>query len=174
MNGAVHPEILLAIGYAGFLVVVAVVLELLARHTQHRAEQYRLVGFKYHHGLDVWECPTGQHLHRHFTHPEAPVVRYRASAHACNHCALKHRCTDSDQGREITRTTFGWLDTEIGRFHRGISIALLLLAQFILGLELLRFHTALDRWMLAGVLVPLSLSWMRMVGRFRASSSAVA
>src|SRR5215469_1905577 len=139
MNQSPHPEVLLAVGYSLFLAGAATLLELLARHTQRRAEQYRVLGFKFHRHLDAWECPTGAHLHRSDHHQEYRVARYRAPAHICNGCIIKHRCTDSDGGREIIRTSFTWLETEVGQFHRGLSISLLLLAQFILGIELLRF-----------------------------------
>lgn len=168
MNTGVHPEVLLAIGYAVFLALIALGLELLARHTQKRAEQYRIAGFKYHHHLDAWECPAGQHLHRQLEQMASRIARYRAPAHACNRCAFKANCTDSDDGREITRTSALWFETEIGRFHRGISLALLLLALFICGIELLRYHSATEWQILLLVLAPLSFYWIRMLLKFRA------
>jgi hypothetical protein len=101
------------------------------------------------------------------------VARYRAHAHVCNGCCIKDRCTDSNEGREIVRTSFSWLETEVGRFHRGISIALLSLAQFILWIELLRFPVIMDRWVLGAVLAPLTLSWLKLIRQFRGSRSAV-
>jgi hypothetical protein len=174
MNGGLHPEVLLAIGYAAFLGGVAAILELLARHTHRRAERYRIVGFKYHRYLDVWECPTGQHLHRHKVPPEHRIVRYRAPAHVCNACGLKHRCTTSDEGREIAQSTLLWLETEVGRFHRGLSLALLLLAQFILGLELWRFPSERERLVLLCALAPLTLTWAKMLTRFRTKAAPAA
>src|SRR5215471_20717314 len=111
MSHSLHPEILLALGYTVFLVAAAAILELLARHTHRRAEQYRLVGFKYHRHVDTWECPAGQHLHRSSAHAEHRVARYRAPAYVCNGCSRKASCTDSDQGREVTQTSFAWLET---------------------------------------------------------------
>jgi len=170
MKIGVHLEVLLAIGYAVFLALIALGLELLARHTQKRAEQYRIAGFKYHHHLDAWECPTGQPLHRQPERMATRIARYRAPAHACNSCAFKTWCTDSDDGREITRSSMLWFETEIGRFHRGISLALLLLAQFICVIELLRFHSAIEWQLLACVLAPLSLYWIKLLLKFRLSS----
>ncbi len=164
------PEVWLALGYALFLAGVAAALELLARHTHRRAERYHTIGFTYHHGLDVWICPTGQHLHRHTAHPEGRAARYRAPAHTCNACSIKHRCTDSDQGREIVQTSHLWLETEVGRFHRGLSLALLLLAQIILLIELLRPSALGERAALLTGLAPIALAWMRMVLRFRAQA----
>ena len=172
MSHGVHSEVLLAVGYSLFLAGVAALLELLARHTHRRAEQYRVVGFKYHWQLDAWECPTGQHLHRSDRNQERRVARYRAHAHVCNGCCIKDRCTDSNEGREIVRTSFSWLETEVGRFHRGLSIALLCLAQFILWIELLRFPAIMDRWVLGAVLAPLTLSWLKLIRQFRGSRSA--
>lgn len=171
MNTGIHPEVWLAIGYVIFLASIALALELLARHTQRRAEQYRVAGFKYHRHLDAWECPTGQPLHRQTEDLENRIARYRAPAHACNSCAFKTYCTDSDDGREITRTSTLWLETEIGRFHRGISLALLLLALFICGVEVLRFHSTIEWRLLACVLAPLSLFWIKMAFKFRSSTS---
>ena len=62
-----HAEVLMAGGYALFLVAVATMLEWLAEHSHHRSEQMRVTGFKFHQELDHWECPTGQFLRRHST-----------------------------------------------------------------------------------------------------------
>ena len=90
----------LASGYAAFLIVVATGLELFGRHSHRRSGQFRTAGFKYHGQLDVWECPTGHHLHPHYRDPVREVVRSRAPAHTCNACARKTDCTDSEHGRE--------------------------------------------------------------------------
>jgi len=50
----------------------------------------------------------------------------------------KAACTDSDQGREIERRTVNELEYGIQRFHRGISLTLLILATLILVIELCR------------------------------------
>lgn len=60
----VHLEVLLADAYALFLVVVATILELAARHSHSRSEHFRNSRFVYKRSLDVWECPTGHHLKR--------------------------------------------------------------------------------------------------------------
>jgi len=83
MIGPLHIEIALAAGYAGFLIVVASGLEWFGRHSHRRSGQFRTAGFKYHGGLDVWECPCGHHLHPHYRDPVREIVRYRAPAHTC-------------------------------------------------------------------------------------------
>ena len=44
---SIHIEVLLASGYAVFLVAVAIGLEMLGRHTHQRSRQYYATGFKY-------------------------------------------------------------------------------------------------------------------------------
>jgi len=68
----------------------------------------------------------------------ARLVRYRAPAHICNACSIKHFCTASDEGREIEHNPDSWLESEIARFHRGISLALLFLAGLLLVVEMIR------------------------------------
>jgi hypothetical protein len=65
-------------------------------------------------------------LHRIDTVWEQKVTRYRAQAHHCNHRAIKHRCTDSDEGRVIEHQVDSWLQSGLRQFHRGISLMLFL------------------------------------------------
>ena len=163
MNSGLSPEVLLAAGYAVFLALVALVLELLARHSHRRAHQYRTVGFHYDWHSDAWQCPTGEWLVR--IEPETlndKTIRYRAAAHICNACVLKKECTDSDEGREI-QTLRPWLESELGRFHRGISMALLLLATMILAIAMVRNRTHTDMAMLLMVLTPIAIMGTRML-----------
>src|SRR5215831_16683778 len=68
---------------------------------------------QYHRRHDVWECPTGQQLKPIATDYTRRLVRYRAPAHICNACSLKHLCTESDEGREIEHNPDSWLESEI-------------------------------------------------------------
>lgn len=145
-----HDEVLMAEGYALFLVVVAALLQWVARHSHRRSEQMRVTGFKYHKELDHCECPTGQLLHRHSVDHHRNIVRYRAPGHICNCCHKKPDCTDSDEGREIEQRVNSWVQSEVRRFHRGISLALLLLAALILVLQFAWYRQPRD-------LVPLSI-----------------
>src|SRR5215831_6333138 len=123
-----HIEVVLAAAYALLLVGVAAVLEYLARHSHRRSEHYRNSGFTYKQKLDVWECPTGHHLTREQTDFERKIAHYRAAAHKCNACHFKKNCTDSDDGRRLESRLDAWFQSELSRFHRGISLTLLLLA----------------------------------------------
>jgi hypothetical protein len=120
----VAAESLMAAGYGVFLALVALSIDLLARHSHRRADLYRTAGFTYHGHLDAWECPEGERLHRIETDVQQRLARYRARAHVCNACPRKGDCTDSDSGREVTRMLDPWPHSEAGRFHRVIAIAI--------------------------------------------------
>lgn len=157
MIAGFHIEVLIAGGYSLFLVLVAAGLELLARQSHRRSEGLQVAGFKYHHEHDAWECPTGQRLTHSETDPHQRVVRYRAPAHICNCCGIKKDCTDSDQGRLIERPLDAWVRSELRRFHRGISVALLFLAALILVAEIVHFNRPRDLLLLGGFLAPIGL-----------------
>src|SRR5215471_6393157 len=148
-----HVEVLLALVYALFLTAVACLLELLARRTQTRAEDYRLSGFVYFRELDYFECPAGHQLVQLGTDHHRRIKSYRAPASACNSCSLKLNCTDSDEGRVLEKRWDTWLESEIRHFHRGVSITLLLLATVILSVEIFRYPEPHDRQALALLLL---------------------
>jgi len=151
MGGGIHPEVLLAICYAVFLMAIAGALELAARYSHHRSTQIQLAGFRYDPKLDLWTCPNDQKLLRAAADYQRNVVVYRAAAHACNTCAMKTRCTDSDRGRMIERTLDSWLKSELRRFHRGMSLTLFALAGVILMVEFFRYHDRVDRTLLSAI-----------------------
>jgi hypothetical protein len=148
----VTAEVLLAAGYAVSLVFGAFGLEWLSEHTHRRSLRYRSAGFTYHEHLDAWECPERQHLWPHEVDQERRLVRYRAKAHVCNGCARKPDCTDSDRGREIVRPLDPWPHSEAGRFHRGISLVLIVIAALIVLVEGMRHHEPAEVLTLLAVL----------------------
>ncbi len=158
MISGVHVEVVLAASYAIFLVAVAFVLELLARHSHKRSERYRNSGFVYFQKMDIWECPAGRQLLRSETDHQRRIVHYRAPAHACNACSLKNNCTDSNDGRLLESRLDSWLESELRRFHRGISLALLLLATVILLAETVRHAEARELLIVGTLLIPVGLA----------------
>ncbi|MGH9393582.1 MAG: hypothetical protein ACRD1E_05385 [Terriglobales bacterium] len=122
----------LAAAYAGLLAATAGGLEWAARRVHRRAEAYKTAGFAYEREHDRWRCPTGNLLHRRQADHHRVRVLYQAPAHVCNGCALKQQCTDSDQGRSLELTPDLWIGSTMARFHRGLSLSLLLLAELIL------------------------------------------
>jgi hypothetical protein len=151
-------EALLAVIYASGLVLVAFCVEWLSAHTHRRALRYRTAGFDYIVDHDHWLCPEGEQLWPHAFDRERRLVRYRARAHVCNACRSKHRCTDSDSGREIVRPLDPWPHSEAGRFHRVIALLLVCLAGLVLVVVLVRQHTAAEAALLGGMLALTALA----------------
>jgi hypothetical protein len=154
---SIHTEVLLASGYALFLVAVATCLERLGRHTHQRSRRYQTAGFTYHRQLNVWECPAGQYLKLWAFDSQRQVAQFRAEAKSCNSCALKKHCTDSDDGRRLDHHLDSWLQSEVRRFHRGISLALLFLAGLILSVEMTFQTTATNLAVLLIAMVPVAV-----------------
>lgn len=166
MIHGIHIEVILAAGYSLLLVGVAGVLEYLGRHSHRRSEHYRHSGFTYKRKLDAWECPTGEHLPRVETDFDRKIARYRAPAHKCNACHCKADCTDSDHGRELESRLDTWVQSEMHRFHRGISLSLFLLATLILIAELFRYHNWIDWILLLSFLAPIAFVGSRLTVSF--------
>jgi len=165
----INPEVFLAAGYAVFLLGVALGLDLLARHSHVRSERYRTAGFTYHHTHDAWICPEDQLLLRSETDHERRLVRYRGRPHICNHCLSKSNCTDSDDGREVVRPMDPWPHSEAGRFHRGISLVVTVIAVPVFAAEATRNHAPPELAVLGAVLVAVALVAWRLHAAFRAT-----
>ena len=170
MSG-VAPESLLAAGYALFLALVALGLDALARHSHRRSELYRTAGFSYDRRLDAWECPEGERLHRIETDMQQRVARYRARAHVCNSCPRKGDCTDSSTGRELTRALDPWPHSEVGRFHRGIAVAIVGFGILVLGAAVALNHGSGDIAVLGGALLVATVVGLYLLADFRSAPS---
>jgi hypothetical protein len=166
MMAGFHVEVLYTAAYAVVLVGIAFALELLARRSHKMAEQIHVSGFSYHPELDVWKCPTGQHLGRRATDERWGIVVYQAPAHVCNVCHCKPGCTDSDEGRQIEHHLDSWLKSELRRFHRGLSLLLLLLAGLLLTFEMRGADTRRDWLTLWALVIPIVLLGGRLVPEF--------
>jgi hypothetical protein len=167
----VATETLLAAGYGLFLAVVALGLDALARHSHRRSELYRTAGFAFLEHLDAWECPEGERLHRVETDVQLRLVRYRARAHVCNSCSRKEDCTDSDTGRELTRALDPWPHSEVGRFHRGISVAIVCFGILVICAGAALNHGSADLAVLGGALLCSTLVAIHLRADFRATPS---
>jgi heme A synthase len=158
----VSLEFILMLGYAISLASIALLLELAARHAHRRSLSISTVGFTYHPDRDIWRCPEEQHLFPVFADTAKGTVVYRAPASACNACRSKPGCTDSDNGREIERKNASGLQFGMQRFHRAMSLTLLVLANLILIVEIFRINGLYPRFVLAGVLTLLCILVMRL------------
>jgi Transposase DDE domain len=161
----IDVQVLLASGYAIFLAFVAAAFELAARHSHQRTRMISIVGFSYHSELDIWKCPNGKHLYR-AEALESNAVRYRAQAHHCNSCPIKSRCTDSDEGRVIEVQADSWLQSELRKFHRGLSLTLLLLADLILVVAMLRQNNMREQLILVLLVLCISGAGFRIFSNF--------
>lgn len=132
------PEVFLGAGWAIILIGGSLVLEWLSIHTHHRSQEFRTSGFDYDEQHDFWVCHQGEELWPAEFDRERRLVRYRAKAAVCNACPVQQACTDSQNGREITRAVDPWPHSEAGRFHRGIAVMLTVLASFVLTVVLVR------------------------------------
>lgn len=162
-----HVEPVLAGGYAILLLLIAVLLEWLARHSQKRSERYDTAGFRFHQDRDAWECPQGARLERSEIDHELRVIQYRAPADRCNACSIKAHCTNSERGRTISMPLDPWVRSAVVRFQHGISLVLMTLAALIVAIELLRHSHGAEGWALAGLLAGISLSGLSLAGRLR-------
>lgn len=166
-----HVDVLFGATYAVFLVIVAAILERVALHSHRLSRQMEVAGFKYHTVHDRWECPTGQYLERHQINHQLRIVTYRAPAYACNACHCRGNCTDSEDGRHIEHRLDSWLQSELRRFHRGISLALLLLAALILAAEMSSNDTSRDWLMIFCLLLPIATFGVRLLTAFLAHTT---
>jgi hypothetical protein len=164
-------ETIAAAAYAAFLVVCALGLDALGRHTHERSGRFRTQGFSYDAGLDLWVCPEGEQLRPFAIDHRRRVARYRARPMICNACPAKDGCTDSDQGREIARPLDPWPHSEAGRFHRGISVVLLGLASVIALAGILLTPSLPDLILLGSTLTVSALVGLRMSRAFAAMPS---
>jgi len=124
----------LDLGLALLLVYVVILwvggwaLEFLARAHFHRARRYAHTGFSYDTELDRYECPQGELLTLHTFDDRDKVAIYKAPASSCNECALKAFCTPYDEGRRVYRSLAEFQETDVGRFHRLLSLLVLAVA----------------------------------------------
>ncbi len=164
-------EAILATAYAAFLAAAALGLDFAARHSHRRSGRYRTAGFRYRPELDGWECPEGEFLRRVHLDQSARVVRYRARAAVCNACPAKGSCTDSDEGREVVSPLDPWPHSEAGRFHRGLSVSMLVLAALVLAAATARNATPASVVVLLPSLLIVVLLAVRMLASFRATAA---
>ena len=166
MIAGIHFEVLLAAGYSVFLIATSVALEGMARRSHQRSQGYPTAGFFYHRELNIWKCPKGEHLLPAGFNSETRIARYRAPANTCNACMLKESCTDSDQGREIVQHMDSWMQSELRRFHAGISLSLLLLAGLIVLAEILRHNRVWEMAVLLGAMGGIVLAGRKLLAGF--------
>jgi hypothetical protein len=94
-------NVILVCCYSCFLLAVAYGFDLMA-WVAVRAQRWRTGAFHYHADHDAGTSPENQWLWSTSYDPEQRIIRYRAKPAVCNVCPVKHTCTTSHHGREIT------------------------------------------------------------------------
>lgn len=158
----ISVEFMLMLGYALALALILFLLDLAVGHARRRSLGVSTAGFTFHPGQDVWRCPQDQELFPIFSDSQKGITIYRAPADACNSCMSKAACTDSTQGREIERNSLSDVESGMARFHRALSVTLLVLASLILVVELFRTGSPYPRVLLALALVAFCTFIMRL------------
>jgi hypothetical protein len=162
-------EVVLAAGYGAVVILLVAALEAFARLAAWRTHRYHAAGFVYHGPLDAWRCPAGEWLRLHAVDDARRVSRYRAPAEACRVCALRGVCGPGESGREVERAWGDWLEFELGRFHRAVSLVVLAVAAVVLLIEMARFPARASFVVLATAFVVVAAAGCRLAARLSAA-----
>jgi len=155
------PGLILLLAYLLVLWAGGGILEALARAHFRRAERYAHTGFAYHAELDRYECPQGELLTLHTFDDRNKLAVYKAPASSCNECVLKAFCTPHDGGRHVYRSLAEFHETDVGRFHRGLSLIILGVALAFSAGGVLAWWDRAGEWLLvAATGVSLVLLWL--------------
>ena len=137
------------------------VLEFLAKVHFHRAERYAHPGFAYDTELDRYECPQGELLTLDTFDGRNKLAIYKAPASTCNECVLKEFCTPHADSRHVYRALAEFHETDVGRFHRGLSLLILGVALAFSTGGLLAWWNKPGEWLLVlATGVSLVLLWL--------------
>jgi hypothetical protein len=136
-------------------------LELLARAHFHRAQRYAHTGFAYDSELDRYECPQGELLTLHTFDDRNKLAIYKAPASSCNECVLKAFCAPHGEGRRVYRSLAAFHETDVGRFHRWLSLIILAVALAFSAGGVLAWWNKPGEWLLGiATGISLALLWL--------------
>ena len=110
--------------YVVLVLIAARLFEFVAQGHFERARRHAHQGFEYVADEDHYRCPEGERLSLHLRDEPKRLAVYRAPAQRCNDCALKASCTPHAEGRHVYRSLAAWAETDVGRFHRWLSLLL--------------------------------------------------
>ena len=157
--------LVLLLAYLILLWVGGGFLEFLARAHFHRAQKYAHTGFAYDVELDRYECPQGERLTLHTFDDRNKLAIYKAPAASCNECVLKAFCTPHDEGRHVYRSLAEFHETDVGRFHRWLSLIILGVAlAFSVGGLLAWWNTPGEWLLVVATGISLTLLWLDICG----------
>lgn len=166
---SIDPGVWFAVVYGAFLLLLAHILDRLARRTAKRTNDWRSGGFTYHENHDAWVCPEDQWLWPISFDPDSRVMRYRANPTVCNSCPVKETCTTSDHGRQIGRNIDPWPNSEAERFHRGIACVVVVLGLIWPLAAMLQDRTSLELAVLGAGVAAIALGSLPLWSHLRRS-----
>jgi len=152
LSPPVDIELWIILFYVAAVLAGARIVEALARAHFGRALRYGEQGFEYLETHDVYRCPEGEFLSLHSVQHNHFAV-YRAPSASCRQCRLKARCAPSGEGRLIFRSLAAWAETNVGLFHRRISVIMFASAVVICVAGLWRWGGQAGSGWLAGALL---------------------
>lgn len=145
--------VLLVSGYAFVLLLVAWGFDRMGQRSAEKAAQWRTGNFIYHSDQDAWKCHQDEWLYPASFDPDKRVIRYAGQHAICGRCPIKDECSPSPGPRELTRAIDPWPHSESGRFHRGISLCIVVIGVFLPAAMLLGAHDAADVVILVSTVV---------------------
>lgn len=120
--------VVLVCGYALLLLGLAWALDLAGARSAARSASWRTGNFVYHDDQDAWKCHQDEWLYPASFDPEKRVIRYQGQHAICGRCPVKDTCSPTPGPREVTRAIDPWPHSEAGRFHRGLSLCVAVIA----------------------------------------------
>jgi hypothetical protein len=168
-----NVELWIVLSYVAAVLAGAKVVEALARTHFRRALGYGQHGFEYVEAHDLYRCPQGEYLSLHSVQQDGLFAVYRAAPASCRECRFKPRCTPNDEGRLIFRSLAAWAETNVGLFHRRISLIMFAASVVVCLAELRRWAGEAGSGWLAGALLVAVVLLMRDLGAIYRKANGV-
>jgi hypothetical protein len=159
-------ELWLLVGYVTTIAIGARITEALAKAHFRRAQRYAEHGFEYSEPRDEYHCLGGASLTLDSIRENEKMAIYRAPVEHCGGCRLKAACAPLEENRRIYRSLATWTETDVGRFHRWLSVLMFAAGTLVSAAGLWRWHAQPGAGYLALALVGsvacVMLHWRRM------------
>jgi hypothetical protein len=162
--------LLLLLSYLLILWAGGRALEMLARVHFRRAQGHAHAGFAFDAALDRYECPQGERLTLHTLDDRNKLALYKAPAPSCNACPLKAFCAPHDEGRHVYRSLAEFHETDIGRFHRRLSLTMLAVSLAFSAGGLVVWRNSTGEWLVViATGISIALLWLAVHDRAKQS-----
>jgi hypothetical protein len=162
----IEIELWLIVGYVAAIAIGARLTEAVAKAHFRRGQGDAEHGFEYNQPRDEYHCLGGASLTLDSVHEAEKMAIYRAPVEHCGGCRLKAACTPLEQSRRIYRSLATWAETDVGRFHRWLSVLMFVAGALVSLAALWRWHAQPGAGYLAlalvGSVVCVVLHWRRM------------